>query len=215
MQVCDVMTRTVVTANPEATFHELVDLLIRHGVSGLPVVDVTNRPIGIVTEADLVAKAAFGTTQHRVLERLTGRTPLLPGRWDAKAEGLTAEAVMTSPVQTIPSTDQVSTAAARMVATGLKRLPVVDDTGGLIGIISRSDVLRLFHRTDAELMLDVTRFLEDPVLGLGEVELGATVDDGIVTITGIGWAQGGARVAAALRHHVPGVVDVIVETTSL
>jgi hypothetical protein len=121
---------------------------------------------------------------------------------------------MTSPVQTVPSTDQVSTAAARMVATGVKRLAVIDGTGRLIGIISRSDVLRLFHRTDAELLVDVTRFLEDPVLGLGEVELTATVHDGIVTVAGIGWAQGGARVAAALRHHVPGVVDVIVETTN-
>jgi CBS domain-containing protein len=211
MQVCGAMTRTVVTANPQTTFHELVDLLIRHGVSGLPIVDATNHPIGIVTEADLVAKAAFGTTQHRVLELLTGRTPVLPGRWEAKAEALTADALMTSPVQTVQSTDPVSTAAARMAATGLKRLPVVDDTGRLIGIISRSDVLRLFHRTDAQLMRDVTRFVRDPVLGLGEAGLAATVHDGIVTVTGIGWAQGGARVAAALRHHVPGVVDVVVE----
>jgi CBS domain-containing protein len=214
MQVGDVMTRTVVTATPDTTFQELVDLMVRYGISGLPVLDALGRPIGMVSEADLVARAAFGTAQHRVLEVLTGRTPILPGRWETKAEGLTAADLMTSPLQTVPCTDPVSIAAARMASTGLKRLPVVDDAGRLVGIISRSDVLRLFHRTDAELALDVERFLEDPILGLGEADITATVHDGIVTLAGVDWGHGGARVAAAVRHHVPGVVDVVGETAS-
>jgi CBS domain-containing protein len=211
MIVGDVMTRTVVTATPRTTFHELVDLMVRHGVSGLPIVDECNRPIGVVSEADLVAKAAFGTARHRLLDVLTGRVALAPGRWETKAEGVTADAIMSAPAQTVRSADQVSAAAAHMVSTGRKRLPVVDAGGHLVGIISRSDILRLFHRTDEELTLDVARFLDDPLAGLGEADVTVAVHDGIVSLRGIECGLGGERVAAAIRHHVPGVVDVVVE----
>jgi CBS domain-containing protein len=211
MQVSDVMTRTVVTAVPHTTFHELVDLMVRHGISGIPVVDEKSRPIGMVTEADLVAKQAFGTARHRLLDALTGRPPHPPGRWATKAEGLTAEAVMTTSVYTTRPSDSVSFAAARMVSTGVKRLPVVDTAGRLIGIISRSDMVRLFYRSDEELTVAVAQFLGDPLAGLGEADVTTTVHEGVVTLSGIDPMHGGARVAAAVRHHVPGVVDVVIE----
>ena len=59
MRVRDIMTSTVVTATIATTFQELVDLMIRHGVSGIPVIDGDGRPIGIVTEADIIAKEAY------------------------------------------------------------------------------------------------------------------------------------------------------------
>ena len=59
MRVRDIMTATVVTATSETTFQELVDSMFRHGVSGLPITDGEQRLIGIVTEADLIAKEAY------------------------------------------------------------------------------------------------------------------------------------------------------------
>ena len=211
MRVDEVMTKTVVTATPESTFQHLVDLMVRHGISGIPVVDDDHRPVGIVTEADLLAKEAFGTARHRMLDVLTGLEPLHPGTWGKKAEGVTARDVMTKPVSTVRRDDPVSLAAATMVSTRVKRLPVVDEDRRLVGIVSRADVLGLFHRTDDELDLDVKRFLDDPYVGLGAADVTASVHDGIVTLHGLDWVHGGARVVAAVRHHVPGVVDVVMD----
>jgi nitroimidazol reductase NimA-like FMN-containing flavoprotein (pyridoxamine 5'-phosphate oxidase superfamily) len=113
--------------------------MLEAGVSGLPVVD-DGRLVGIVTEADLVAKEAF-PQRRRPLELVADMAFRHENRWSKKARGLTAEAIMSRPVRTAGPDDELSAAAARMVIGGVKRLPVVDDQGHLVGIISRHDVL--------------------------------------------------------------------------
>ncbi len=111
MRVRDVMTTAVVTARPDTTFDELVDLMLRYRVSGLPVIDDDRRPIGIATESDLVAKEAF----H---ERATPR-PASPvvfpaeNTWVVKARGTCAAELMSSPVRTVRPDDLLRLAAAR------------------------------------------------------------------------------------------------------
>jgi CBS domain-containing protein len=208
MRVRDVMTSTVVTCRPEATFQQLVGLMLDHGISGIPVVDAAGRPIGIVTEADLVSKEAFGG-RRRLLEVaddvVAGRAENI---WAAKARAMTAADLMTAPVRTVGLDDLVRLAAARMVSTGIKRLPVIDDDGRVVGIVSRSDVLRLFHRPDRLVSIDIDRTLHDPLLVPDDHDVVASVEDGIVVLTGQIASPAHARLIENALREVPGVIDV-------
>src|SRR5689334_17902496 len=104
MRVRDIMTTTVVTATTETTFQDLVDRMLRHGVSGIPILDAERRPVGIVTEADLIAKEAYRSLAGRPPDPVTGRHE---NAWGAKSRGLTAGELMTSPVRTVRPQDLV------------------------------------------------------------------------------------------------------------
>ena len=91
MRVRDVMTTMVVTATPEMSFQQLVDVMLRHGVSSVPIVDSEWRPIGLGTEADLVAKEAFGA-RRRLLDVAAAFAFRHENPWAEKARGLSAGA---------------------------------------------------------------------------------------------------------------------------
>jgi CBS-domain-containing membrane protein len=208
MRVRDVMTTTVVTATADTPFQRLVDLMLRHGISGIPIVDDRHHPIGIVTEADLVSKEAYGA-RRRPLDVAAAFAFRAENTWATKARGLTAGGVMSAPVRTVRPDDQLRLAAARMVSTGVKRLPVVDDDGRLVGIVSRTDVLRVFHRGDDETALDVLRVLDDPLLVPDDHTVTASVHDGVLTLHGSVSAASHIRLIDAMVRQVPGVVDVV------
>ena len=140
MRVRDVMTTDVVTVGPEATYGETVDRLLAHDVSGLPVTDHAGTLLGIVTEADLVSREAYGSQRRRalglVVDYLRGHDPA----WVRRASGATARELMTPVVTTASPDDDLRTAARRMLERGHKRLPVVA-AGRLVGIVSRRDLL--------------------------------------------------------------------------
>jgi CBS-domain-containing membrane protein len=207
MRVRDVMTTAVVSVGPDASFRELVGLMLDHGISGIPVVDDDRRPIGIVTEADLVSKEAYGA-RRRVLDVAAAASFRAENRWAIKARGMTAAALMSTPVRTVRLDDLVRLAAARMVTMGVKRLPVVDDDGRLVGIVSRSDVLQLFHRTDRLVRIDIERLLRDPLSAPDDHEVTAHVRDGIVTLAGRVSLASHRRLIETMVREVPGVVDV-------
>ena len=206
MRVRDIMTTTVVTATIATTFQELVDLMIRYGVSGIPIVDGDGRPVGIVTEADIIAKEAYRSFMFRPPDRSIGQQE---NTWAAKSRGLRAGDLMTVPTRTIHRDDLVRMAADKIITIGVNRFPVVDDTGRLVGIVSRNDVLRIFHRSDDEIRLAVDATLADPLLVPEGHAITATVDGGVVTL------EGSVRLASHVRlvnhtiHDVPGVVDVV------
>jgi CBS domain-containing protein len=201
------MTTAVVSVGPDASFRELVGLMLDNGISGIPVVDENRRPIGIVTEADLVSKEAYGG-RRRVLDVAAAASFRAENRWAIKARGMTATALMSTPVRTVRLDDLVRLAAARMVTMGVKRLPVVDDDGRLVGIVSRSDVLQLFHRTDRLVRIDIERLLRDPLSVPDDHEVSAQVHDGIVTLAGRVSLASHRRMIEAMVREVPGVVDV-------
>jgi CBS domain-containing protein len=207
MRVRDIMTTAVITAGSEASFHELVGLMLDHGVSGIPVVDAAGRPIGIVTEADLVSKEAYGA-RRRLLDVAAAAAFRAENTWAVKARGMTARELMSAPVRTVRLDELVQLAAARMVTTGVKRLPVVDDDGRVVGIVSRSDVLQLFHRPDRLVAIDVERVLRDPLLVPDDHEVTATVHAGTVTVTGQVSAFDHRRLVEAALREVPGVIEV-------
>jgi CBS domain-containing protein len=148
MKVRDVMTTEIVTVGPESSFAEIVDRLLTHEISGLPVVDGTGRLMGIVTEADLISKDAYGQRRRRALgllaEYFRGRDP----QWVRKSAGLTARELMTTAPDTVTPDEDLVEAARRMLERHHKRLPVVVE-GRIIGIVSRHDLLRFFRSPEA------------------------------------------------------------------
>jgi CBS domain-containing protein len=207
MRVRDIMTTGVIAVGPEAPFHELVALMLEHRVSGLPVVDDAQRPIGIVTEADLVSKEAYGA-RRRLLDVAAVASVRAENTWAVKARGSIARDLMSSPVRTVRLDDLVALAAARMVTIGVKRFPVVDDDGRLVGIVSRGDVLQLFHRPDRLVAIDVERVLRDPLLVPDDNEVTASVHEGMVTLTGRVLKPSHRRLIEAMVREVPGVIDI-------
>jgi CBS-domain-containing membrane protein len=212
-EVADIMTRTVVTAKADTLLPALVDDMVRYGVSGIPIVDAESRLLGIVTEADLMSKVAFGGTHHRSIALLGD---LLRGREQrarSKSEGVSAAEIMTTRVETARPHDSVRAAARRMIAAGVKRLPVLDDDR-LVGIVSRSDVLNSMHRNDDELQGEINAALQDPTRIPEEALVTASVTDGVVTLTGTVQFALDLPVLSSIVWRFPGVVDIRNEVTT-
>lgn len=148
MKVSEVMTTSVVTVGPEATWKQVAERMLEAGVSGLPVVDRDGYLLGIVTEADLVSRPAFGDRSHRPLAALV---ELFTGdaRWVGKAAGLTAAELMTTAVLTATPDEDIRAVAHRMLDGQVRLLPVLD-YGSLVGIVSRRDVMRSFQRSESD-----------------------------------------------------------------
>jgi CBS domain-containing protein len=141
MHVRDVMTDDVVTVGPDASYAEIVDRLLAHDISGVPVTDDDGVLLGIVTEADLVTREAYGPERRRplglILDYLRDHDPT----WVRKASASTARRLMTHEVTTASPDDELRVTAQRLLESGFRRLPVVGTDGRLVGIVSRRDVL--------------------------------------------------------------------------
>src|SRR5947207_11121421 len=149
--VGDVMTRDVVSVGTTTGYKEIADLMVRHSISAVPVVDAQRHVLGVVSEADLLAKLEYA-------DRVP-RHPLAARRIRAdrqKAAGDTAGELMTTPAVTVGPTETVTRAARLMDAARVKRLPVVDADGRLVGIVSRRDLVRLYTRPDPQVRTSVT-----------------------------------------------------------
>ena len=198
--VKDVMTTEVVAVRRETTFMQMAAVLRRYRVSALPVVDDAGRVLGVVSEADLLAKEAL--SDPGPVAELVHRKDL------RKAEGLTAGDLMTSPPVTATPDDPVEQAARMMHFIRVKRLPVVNSGGQLVGIVSRSDVLAVFDRPDEDIRRDIVdtmllhEFLVDPR------QFRVTVEGGVVTLEGTPETTALGRALVRKARHVPGVVAV-------
>jgi CBS domain-containing protein len=138
--VKDVMTTPVVAVRRGATFKEMAATLRQYRVSAFPVLDEDGKVIGVVSEADMLAKEALNGTRAGAV------TAMLHRRERDKADGLTAGDLMTHPAVTVTPADTVEHAARLMYTLRVKRLPVVNAGGRLVGIISRTDVLAIRDR---------------------------------------------------------------------
>jgi CBS domain-containing protein len=198
--VKDVMTTEVVVVRRDTSFKEMAATLRRYRVSALPVVDDAGTVIGVVSEADLLAKEALADpgVMAEVLHHKDVR----------KAEGLTAGDLMTRPAVTAAPEDPVEQAARMMHFMRVKRLPVVNSGGELVGIVSRADVLAVFDRPDEDIREDIVdtmllhEFLIDPRL------FSVTVEAGVVTMEGCPETAALGHALVRKARHVPGVVAV-------
>jgi CBS domain-containing protein len=200
--VKDVMSTHVVAVRKNAPFKGMAARLREQRVSAFPVLDEDNKVIGVVSEADLLTKEAL---EYSAASRVSG---MLHHREHAKAAATTAEDLMTKPPVTIGPDEFVTHAARLMYACKVKRLPVVDDDGRLIGIVSRADVLSVYSRPDDDIRREIT---DNVILGSLLCDPGrftVTVKDGIVTIEGMPeTASMGHDMIDEIRH-VEGVVAV-------
>lgn len=203
--VDDVMTAPVVTAGEDAPYRELVALLMEHEMSAVPVVDTFGRVLGVVSEADLLRKVEFVGVDRtpRLFHGPRRRAKL------AKAAAATAGDLMSRPAVTAWTSTSVPAAARLMDRAGVKRLPVVDDLGRLVGIVSRGDLMKVHLRPDADIRADVCDEILIRILAVEEGKVVVRVKDGLVALTGRLDRRSAAENAVRLSRQVAGVVDVI------
>jgi CBS-domain-containing membrane protein len=178
-RVRDVMVTAVVAAHEGALFKEIVVALVRNRVSAVPVIDADRRVLGVVSEADLLARVSKA---HLALPR--GHRLSAHSEERRKLHAATASELMTAPAYVIAPHASIADAAWHAARNRVRRLPVVDENGVLVGIVTRSDLLRGFLRPDEDIRDDITQnlivgaFLLDP----GSVEV--SVEEGVVTLRG-------------------------------
>ena len=203
MKVGDVMSVEIMTITADAPLKEAAMVMVKSGVSGLPVVGDDRKVIGIITEADFVtaeANRSWGRQRRRLLSNFLG---------DAKPQNAkTVADVMTANPHTIDSAASVTEAARKMTDLRVKRLPVVLPDGTLCGIISRADVMGVFTRPDDALADEITNRVAVDVLGLSPGDISVTVEDGVAEISGQVHSRSEGRILEELATRVEGVVAV-------
>jgi CBS domain-containing protein len=205
LRVGDVMTTRVVAVTPAARFRDVVDLMLGHKISAVPVVDDEDRLVGMISEADILSKQAYGGRRRGVFDDFAGLARR-EARELIRSRGRTAREIMSAPVETTLVDEPLRTVARRMVENRLKHLVVLDDARRMVGIVSRRDLLRAFDRPDAEISADVEDAVSTSEYG-GRVA--ATVDDAVVTLEGEVLRTEDVAAVCRLAWMVPGVVDVV------
>jgi CBS domain-containing protein len=119
----DIMTDSLVTIRPEASIEEAIELLLKHGISGLPVTDPEGHLVGVITEFALLAVV-----------------------YDQRVKDHTVGEHMTRNVITVDAEDPMRRAADLCIVNRVRRLPVMRN-GRLVGLIARRDVLHALHES--------------------------------------------------------------------
>jgi CBS domain-containing protein len=201
--VKDVMSALPVSVTETTPFREIAARLRECRVSAFPVLDADQKVTGVVSEADLLVKEAMLSEPGGIGGLLTG---LIHHAARVKAAGVTAADLMTSPAVTTGPDDTVEHAARLMYDRKVKRLPVVDEHGRLVGIISRTDALAVFDRTDAEIRAEI---MTQVIAGRSEPSwYSVIVKDGVVTLEGNPETTAIGHNLVWRTRHVQGVVAV-------
>lgn len=203
--VADVMTPRVHVASPMTQFKLLVRLIEENRISAVPIVDQQGVPVGIVSESDLLFKERLG--------ELEATSDLLhPRRHSrdlAKAEGTVAADIMSSPAITIPSTSRLVDAARLLQERKVRRLVVVDERGRIAGILSRSDILQVFLRTDEDLREEILEGLIPSLMLESGEPIAVDVRYSVVTLEGDVERKSDVEILGRLTKNLDGVVGVI------
>ena len=200
MRVIDLMTTEVVTVTADMSLKEAARTMTDLGVSGLPVLDDAGAIIGIITEADFLAREAGRSEprRRRLLDALFNEPQI------AEAESV-EEAMTLDPVVIYPEAS-LTEAARVMVNHGVKRLPVVDSEGHLRGVISRADVVAAFTRPDDIIEDEIREDVIRRILFLEADSVEVVVDDGVVRLSGAVPTKSDARLLEELTRRLDGVV---------
>jgi CBS domain-containing protein len=214
LTVDDLMTRKVICVTENTPVKELVALMKRHNISGLPVVDDDGTLVGIVSEVDLLTilgepvqeggssrKRTHGWVDWLMRSRRLrhiGEEPDLS----------TAGSFMTRDVVTAHASTPIREAARAMIEAKIKRLPVVDEANKVVGIISRQDLLRPFLQSDEQIRQEVLDNIAKRVLWINPSELNVVVNQGVVDIHGQVALRSQKEILIELTRRVNGVVAV-------
>ncbi len=214
----DIMTKNVVTVPPETAVADIAQVLIDNKISGVPVVDNTGRPIGMVSEGDLLQQVGLSGERRRSWWLHLFSSPEQDAKDFVKQHGGTAADIMTTKIVSVDELAPTTTIARLLEENHIKRVPVMRD-GELVGIVSRGNLLQALagHRDDGPkapsaddrtVRLDVHAALQSQ----SWTSHGATnviVTDGVVELWG--WVESEAERKAMLvaAKEIAGVREVI------
>ena len=204
-RVRDIMTTDIVAIDRITPFKRIAWLLVHHQINGVPVLSLGRHVAGVVTEGDLIA----ARDKHAGERRRWTRTPRY-GTDRSRYDRLTGEHLMSAPAITIHPDTAMAGAARLMTDHHIKLLPVVNEDGKIVGMVSRRDLLNVFLVADSEIARQVRELLNE----MAPSEPGAIkveVQCGIVTLTGQLEAELRNRVAEAVdvAWDIDGVLDII------
>jgi CBS domain-containing protein len=207
MKVADVMTRDVISVAPDSPLREVARILSERRISGVPVVDDAGAVVGIVSEADLLPKqVSRPPSRRRPLEWIFGE------RHDPeelrRRAATTASEAMSAPAVTIAPDRPLREAAAFMVDRRMNRLPVVSDDG-LVGMITRADLVRAYVRLDEEIVDAIREEVLRDTMWLDPDRFDIAVREGRVKISGTVDRRSTARIIKRLVGLVDGVTEVV------
>jgi CBS domain-containing protein len=203
--VRDVMDVPAVSMRDDLSYRDIARLLAREHVGAVPVVDADDRVVGVVSESDLLAKVAFEASGHR-----PGPIGMLRGRWlHDKARGETAADLMTSPAITVLPGATVAEAAWLASLSRLKRLPVADHDGRLVGVVRRNALLRALIRDDAGIREEIEAKIHAFCSPADREAVEVKVHHGVVELTGRMSKAARSRLVAEVED-----IDDVVEVNS-
>lgn len=207
MKVKDVMSPGVVTVRPEATLKEVASLLAEHAISGVPVVDDAGIVRGIVSKTDILIKERAAQPERGgVLAMLRG-TSGADAATALKVGARTAAEAMTSPVLSIQEERDLAAAAALMLDSRVNRLPVLRGDV-LVGIVTRSDLVRAFTRSDADIEQEIREEILQRSFWVPAGAVNVTVAEGVVQLVGELETRADAEMLPETVRRVVGVVAV-------
>jgi CBS domain-containing protein len=202
MNVRDIMTANVAAVGRDASLKQVAELMTEHKISGVPVVNAERRVLGVVSEADIIVKAASRPASVGLLGDLVTRK--VDQRHLAAA---TAGEAMTAPAVTIDAEQSVAEAARLMVEHRVNRLPVLV-AERLVGIVSRGDLVRAFTRPDGDIWEELRNDVIPSKLWISPEGLDISVAGGRVRVEGQVTTRTEAELIEAFAWRVPGVVTV-------
>jgi CBS domain-containing protein len=202
MRAKDIMTSPVHTVGQSTSVESAAQLMTAHKVTALPVVDTAGSLVGMVSEGDLL--------WHRVPADPTAQVRRHPDTDPERRPGTVAEVMAWDPYTTRPEAD-VAEVADLMLQHDVRSVPVVED-GGVVGIVSRRDILQVMVRTDDVLTKEVQHRLDD--YADGQRRWRAAVTAGVARVTGDFDNETEQAIVAVLARTVPGVAAVDVAALS-
>lgn len=205
MKIKELMSDNPIAVGPETPLRDVAIILTQNSFSGLPVIGERLEVLGVVSEADILVKER-GPANRRggVLGWLLAEE--VPDA--AKLAARTAGEAMTSPAITVGPDAHVSHAARLMTENVIKRLPVVDSHGTLIGIVTQADLVRAFARPDHEIEREIREDVIRRILWIEAPNVVVRVERGEARLSGRLDRRTDAELLEQFVARVPGVVSV-------
>lgn len=206
MRVADIMSRQLVTLMPGHSVRHAAQIMLEHGVSGVPVVDA-DKVVGILTEGDLLRRVELSTEGNR------SRLPLSAAgtaRDFVRTHSWRVADVMSSPGVTVDEDMSLADAAILLSTRGIKRVPVLRE-GSLVGVLSRADLLKIIAQSRSEQIAQGDEALRHAAqarigeLGLFDVPPLVTVEDHVVHLWGVVRSEAERDAARVAVESIAGV----------